>query len=41
MVDFFKSHWAKLVAFVAGWVGEAQVGFSSYVDAVFVALGLK
>jgi len=41
MFEFFKEHYGKFVAFLAGWVGEAQVGFSGYVDAVFVALGLK
>jgi len=41
MVQFFKDHWAKLVAFLAGWTVEAQAGLSGYLDAVLSALGLK
>ena len=40
MIDFIKAHYGKLVAFLAGWVGEAQVGLSGYLKAALVALGI-
>ena len=40
MVDFLKAHYGKLVAFVTGWLAEAQVELSGYLKAALAALGL-
>ena len=40
MIDFIKAHYGKLVAFLAGWLGEAQVGLSGYLKELFAFLGI-
>jgi hypothetical protein len=31
MSDFFKEHYGKLIAFLAGWLAEALTGLSEYI----------
>jgi len=30
MMDFIKAHYAKLIAFLAGWAAEALIGISDF-----------
>jgi len=40
MADFVKAHYGKLVAFLTGWLAEAQVELSAYLKAVLAAVGV-
>lgn len=40
MVEFIKAHYGKAVAFLTGWVAEAQAGLTDYIAAAIRALGL-
>lgn len=40
MIDYIKAHYAKLVAFLTGWLAEAQVELSGYLKAALAALGI-
>ena len=39
MKDFAKAHYGKLVAFLAGWLAEAQVGLSGFLEALKALVG--
>ena len=40
MIDFIKAHYGKLVAFLTGWAGEAQVGLSGYLKQILTVIGI-
>lgn len=39
MIDFVKAHYGKLVAFLTGWLAEAQVGLSEYLSQILAVIG--